>query len=95
MATGYAGLDNPLFHMNKTMMVIGDAKNAVEDIVKAIWRFRHSGCAGGAIRNPDVCIGLGIKCVTPYEMLRNEKARFEDGKLRARSRNPRMPASRG
>lgn len=43
MATGYAGLDNPLFHMNKTMMVLGDAKNTVEDIVKAIWRFRHSG----------------------------------------------------
>ncbi len=28
------------------------------------------------IKIPDVCIGLGIKCVTPYEMLRNERARF-------------------
>ncbi len=25
---------------------------------------------------PNVCIGLGIKCVTPYEMLRNERVRF-------------------
>lgn len=25
---------------------------------------------------PDACIGLGIKCVTPYEMLRTERARF-------------------
>ena len=28
------------------------------------------------IKIPDACIGLGIKCVTPYEMLRNERARF-------------------
>lgn len=28
------------------------------------------------IKIPDVCIGLGIKCMTPYEMLRLERARF-------------------
>jgi hypothetical protein len=28
------------------------------------------------IKIPDACIGLGIKCVTPYEMLRRERARF-------------------
>jgi hypothetical protein len=28
------------------------------------------------IKIPDACIALGIKCVTPYEMLRSERARF-------------------
>lgn len=28
------------------------------------------------IKIPNVCIGLGIKCVTPFEMLRKERARF-------------------
>ncbi len=28
------------------------------------------------IKIPNVCIGLGIKCMTPFEMLRHERTRF-------------------
>ena len=36
MAAGYAGLDNELFYLDKTMMVFGDGKKVIEDMVKAI-----------------------------------------------------------
>jgi len=28
------------------------------------------------IKVPDACLGLGVKCITPFVMLRNERARF-------------------
>jgi hypothetical protein len=28
------------------------------------------------IKVPDACVGLGVRCVSPFEMLRNERARF-------------------
>lgn len=36
------------------------------------------------IKIPDVCIGLSVKCMTPYEMLRRERARFILGPAAAR-----------
>jgi hypothetical protein len=34
------------------------------------------------IKIPDACIGLGVKCMTPFEMLRRERARFVLGSQR-------------
>ncbi|WP_455231076.1 NAD(P)(+) transhydrogenase (Re/Si-specific) subunit beta [Geopseudomonas aromaticivorans] len=36
MASGYAGLDNELFYMDKSMMVFDDAKKVIEDMLKAV-----------------------------------------------------------
>ncbi len=36
MATGYAGVQNPLFFRENNQMLFGDAKDQVQDIVAAL-----------------------------------------------------------
>ncbi|MEO3777789.1 Re/Si-specific NAD(P)(+) transhydrogenase subunit beta [Micromonospora sp. B11E3] len=47
MATGYAGVQNPLFFRDNSQMLFGDAKDRVEDIVRALDRV-------SAVRGADI-----------------------------------------
>jgi len=35
---GFAGIDNPLFYLDKTYMLFGDAQKVVSDLVQALKR---------------------------------------------------------
>ena len=36
MASGFSGIENDLFHLEKTFMLFGDAKNSIEEIIREI-----------------------------------------------------------
>jgi len=36
MAAGFAGIDNPLYYLDHTLMIFGDAKNVVGNIVREL-----------------------------------------------------------
>jgi NAD(P) transhydrogenase subunit beta len=41
MSPGFAGIDNPLYYLDKTLMLFGDAKSFVNDVVRELAGSHH------------------------------------------------------
>jgi hypothetical protein len=52
MGAGFAGIENPLYYMDKTLMLFGDAKNFGGAIVRE--------SAGGLLRSPECRSGSPV-----------------------------------
>lgn len=61
-----------------TFLSVADYYLVVHALTTGYTVFTHERPAGSRkyVKIPDVCVGLGIKMMSPYEMLRKERARF-------------------